>query len=375
MYYNLGRLFIMAKNLKLPNSYGSVSKMSSASRRRKPYMVRITTGYVIDEQNGKAKQTYAIIGYAKTRNEGLQMLAKYHEHPFDVENGSMTFREVYENWSADKYENASRSTINGYRAAFNACTPIYERKFRDLKTNDLQNIIDNCDKNYPTLRKIKILFNQLFAYAMKLDICGKDYSKYVDITKHSDKNPDKYDRKPFTKEQLNILWDFKDDKYYQIILILIYTGLRIEELLSLKKENVYLDEHYLEVTKSKTENGIRKVPISDYIYPFVKDWFNSSKCDYLLHTEEQKPFKYRNYYDSYFIPLMERLGFDQTPHCCRHTCISLLAEANVSPTYSKMIVGHKGAMTMTEKVYTHIDMQYLINAVNSIYYPETIKHE
>ena len=98
----------MAKNLKLPNSYGSVSKMSSASRRRKPYMVRITTGYVIDEQNGKAKQTYAIIGYAKTRNEGLQMLAKYHEHPFDVENGSMTFREVFENWSADKYEKASR---------------------------------------------------------------------------------------------------------------------------------------------------------------------------------------------------------------------------------------------------------------------------
>lgn len=90
-------------------------------------MVRITTGYVIDEQNGKAKQTYAIISYAKTRNEGLQMLAKYHEHPFDVENGSMTFREVYENWSADKYENASRSTINGYRATFNALVfPIYE---------------------------------------------------------------------------------------------------------------------------------------------------------------------------------------------------------------------------------------------------------
>ena len=40
---------------------------------------------------------------------------------------------------------------------------------------------------------------------------------------------------------------------------------------------------------------------------------------------------------------MVQLGFDQTPHCCRHTCISLLAEAKVSPTYQKMIVGHKGA--------------------------------
>ena len=54
---------------------------------------------------------------------------------------------------------------------------------------------------------------------------------------------------------------------------------------------------------------------------------------------------------------MVQLGFDQTPHCCRHTCISLLAEAKVSPTYQKMIVGHKGAMSLTEKVYTHIDIK------------------
>lgn len=365
----------MAKNLKSPNGYGGVAKLSNASRRRKPYVVRITSGYVVNEVTGKVTQKYAIIGYAKTRNEGLQMLAKYHEHPFNIETGDMTFREVYESWSEDKYENASRSTINGYRAAYNACSKLYEQKFRELKTKDLQDVIDSCDRNYPTLRKIKILFNQLYAYAMKLDLCGKDYSKYVDIAKHSDKNPNKFKRNAFTKEQINILWDLKDDAYYQIVLILIYTGLRIDELLSLEKKNVHLDERYLDIVKSKTSSGIRKVPISDYIYPFIKNWYDSSKCEYLLHTLEQKPLIYRNYYDSYFVPLMDRLGFNQTPHCCRHTFISLLAEAKVSATYSKLIIGHTGAMSLTEKVYTHIDMQYLIDAVNSIYYPESIKNE
>ena len=72
---------------------------------------------------------------------------------------------------------------------------------------------------------------------------------------------------------------------------------------------------------------------------------------------------------------MVQLGFDQTPHCCRHTCISLLAEAKVSPTYQKMIVGHKGAMSLTEKVYAHIDINLLIDAVNSTYYPESIKNK
>lgn len=361
---------IMAKNLKLPNGYGSVTKMSNANRRRKPYVVRITTGYSIDNNTGKSTQKYGIIGYVKTREEGRQMLAKYHEQPFDLENSNITFREVYELWSEEKYENATRSTINGYRAAYNTCTIIFEKRFRDLNMNDLQGIIDNCNKNYPTLRKIKILFNQLFAYAVKHDICSKDYSRYIDIAKYSNKNPDKYDRKPFTKKQIDILWTLKNDKYYQLILILIYTGLRIEEFLSLKKKDVNIKEHYLNVIKTKTESGIRKVPISDYIYPFVLNWYKSSKCDYLLHTENQEPFKYRNYYDSYFLPLMERLGFDQTPHCCRHTFISLLAEAKISPTYTKLIVGHKGAMSLTEKVYTHIDMSHLLEAVNSIYYPK-----
>ena len=28
---------------------------------------------------------------------------------------------------------------------------------------DLQFVIDDCGKNYPTLKKIKVLFNQLYA--------------------------------------------------------------------------------------------------------------------------------------------------------------------------------------------------------------------
>lgn len=30
----------------------------------------------------------------------------------------------------------------------------------------------------------------------------------------------------------------------------------------------------------------------------------------------------------------------------------------------KKIVGHSGAMTLTEKVYTHLDMQVLVDAIN-----------
>ncbi|MGL5260647.1 MAG: tyrosine-type recombinase/integrase [Lachnospiraceae bacterium] len=66
------------------------------------------------------------------------------------------------------------------------------------------------------------------------------------------------------------------------------------------------------------------------------------------------------------IYMMEQLKIDRTPHCCRHTCISMLAEAGVDQTIIKKIVGHSGAMTLTEKVYTHFDIKELVDAINKI---------
>ena len=94
--------------------------------------------------------------------------------------------------------------------------------------------------------------------------------------------------------------------------------------------------------------------------------YESSDCEYLLHTPEHRHFDYRNYYDSYWTPIMENIGFDHKPHDTRHTCISLLSEAHVGPTIIKKIVGHAGAMSLTERVYTELDIRVLVEAINSI---------
>lgn len=88
-------------------------------------------------------------------------------------------------------------------------------------------MIDTCGKNFPTLKKIKILFGQLYDYALKTDICHKDYSSYVDVVQYKDRNPNKYDRNKFEKNELDLLWTLKEDKYYHIALMLIYSGVRI----------------------------------------------------------------------------------------------------------------------------------------------------
>ncbi len=375
--------------------------------------MRKTVGWHVNPETGKTVQEQITIGYASTRAEELQMLAEYNSNPFDIKASKATFQEVYERWSKEKFPTISKSNVKGYEASYRVCGTLYNKVFRDirlmdlqfvvdtcgknyptlkkLKSNvkgyeasyrvcgtlynkvfrdirlmDLQFVVDTCGKNYPTLKKLKGLFNQLYAYAMKNDICNKDYSEFVDLSRYKDKNPNKRDRNKFTKEQIARLWELAEDPYYQIVLILIYNGCRISEFLNLKKENVHLEEQYFDVIASKTENGLRKVPIADKVLPFYKAWYEGSQCEYLLHTPDQKHFDYRNYYDSYFTPLMEQLGYDQTPHCTRHTCISMLTEAHVDQTMIKKIVGHSGAMTLTERVYTHLDIETLVEAINKI---------
>ena len=117
--------------MRLPNGYGGVTKLSG--RRRNPYMVRKTIGWHIDEKTDKKVQDYVVIGYAATKSEALQMLADYNNNPFDVSASKITFKEVYERWSAEKFPTVSESNVKGYKASYKVCAPLYDKVFKEIK--------------------------------------------------------------------------------------------------------------------------------------------------------------------------------------------------------------------------------------------------
>ena len=139
----------------------------------------------------------------------------------------------------------------------------------------------------------------------------------------------------------------------------------MSELLDLKKENVHLTERYFDVIRSKTAAGIRKVPIAEKVYPFFEEWMNGAG-DYLICNQSGSHCEYYRYMETYWTPLMKELNMNHLPHDTRHTTVSLLVKAEVNQTIIKRIVGHSGAMNLTEKVYTHFEVQQLIDAINRI---------
>lgn len=350
--------------MKLPNGFGSVHKLSG--NRRNPYVAKKTRGWEINPETGRAKQLYTTIGYYPTRKEALTALSAFNANPYDVNAAKVTFADVYERWSDEHFPTVSQSNVNGYKAAYNLCNKISTMRFVDVKLDHLQMIVDQSGKNYPTLRKLKVLLGLMYKYAIIHEIIPKERNMVEYLNIKNAGNPNAYNRQPFSKTEVARLWEIKDaNMYYTIVIMLIYCGCRISELLDLKKQNVNLKDRWFKVVEAKTAAGVRTVPIAEKIYPFFEYWYNLNDCEYLLSTPDGNHFLYRNYYDSYWTPLMDTLGMKHKPHDTRHTCVSLLTVAGVSDKIIKKIVGHKG-QSVTEVVYTHFEIEELIVAINKI---------
>ena len=307
-----------------------------------------------------------MIGYYATRKEALQALADYNNNPYDINATKVTLEDVYERWSAEHYPTVSQSNVKGCKAVWKLCSKISDMPIINIKLDHLQMIVDESGKNAPTLRKLKVVLGLMYRYAVIHEIIPKEKNmvEYLDIKKAGNPNP--LNREPFSPKEVERIWQVSESNaYYTVILMLIYSGCRVSELLDLKKEDVFLEDRYFNIISSKTAAGVRSVPIAEKVFPFFQHWYNLNSCEYLISTPEGRHFAYRNYYDSYWKPLIQVLQMEHRPHDTRHTCVSMLTVAGVSDKIIKKIVGHKG-QDVTETIYTHFQINQLIEAINKI---------
>lgn len=362
--------------MKLPNGFGNVSKLSG--KRRNPWRARKTAGWTIDEDTKKSKQTYITIGYYATRQQALQALSEYNANPYDLDANKITFAEVFEKWSEKKFEGISPSNINGYKASYKLCEAIYNTKFADLKLIHLQSIVDNSGKNYPALKKLKILFNQLFDYAVMNEIILKDRHivEYLNIGKE-EKSTKHY---RFTDAEVDTLWRWSSgNEYVQLILMLIYSGVRPGELFNTKRTSVDLESRFFTIEKGKNVNASRKVPIHDRTLPFFEYWMNKG-TEYLITNLSGGKFNFDvnhgAYVDSFWTPVLRDIGIleytnasgetaEHLPDDTRHTFTTMWKEKKLDEAMRRKIQGHSGK-GIGEMVYTHFELEKLKEELNKL---------
>lgn len=344
------------KPLRNPNGFGSVYKLSG--RRRRPWVAVVTTGWTED-----GKQIRQIVGYFETKQEGLDALALHRISPVSPKAG-MTLAEVYEEWSTGKYKNISKSTENNYRAAWKYLSKLEKAKFSEIRTSHWQSIIDDCkeqDLSQSTIQKIRTLAVMLSDHAMKNDIINKNYASLVDMPKF-----EKAKKERFTDfEVLQIEKKVEVVPWADTILILIYTGLRISEMLNLTRFNVDL-EKMLITGGLKTEAGKdRAIPIHPKIAGYIQAWLDKNG-EALICDGKGRKLTAKRYREKYYYPALETMGLRRlTPHACRHTFCSRLADVGVDPLYIQKLAGH-AKYSFTADEYTHPEIEALRKAINKL---------
>lgn len=333
--------------MRLPNGYGAIIKL--AGKRRRPFAARITAGY---DESGKQKYRY--LGYFKKRSDALACLKEYNDNPYNLDLTRLTFSEIYNRWKEWRLSNGSQTV---YNSAYTNFSELKDDLFIGLKTNKYQSIIDSTNLSYSSKNNMKTLISHLYKYAQMVDIPVKNYAKFISVRCDSISTI----HKPFSDDELKELWKHKNQKNVQIILIYIYTGLRPKELLDIKTENVFLDKKYM-IGGIKTLAGKNRViPIADKILPFVSALYNKEN-KYLIMTAGNKKLSYSGFRTLYW---KGSIVNNHLPHDCRHTCATLLANADIDKKTIQLILGHSTG-DITERVYIHKTIEQLIKAVNSI---------
>ena len=161
---------------------------------------------------------------------------------------------------------------------------------------------------------------------------------------------------PFEPSSIISIWEEaisrEDQSLADLIYLGAYTGARIEEICAMKLNNV--TDKFLKIVDSKTNAGIREVPIHSKLKLIINRLKDSSTDGYLLTGLTFNKYSDRsNNLGKRFGKLKTKLGHSRNHvfHSIRKTFVTLLENAGVSEGVTADIVGHE-KKTMTYGLYS-----------------------
>lgn len=365
---------------RLANGFGSIRKLSG--KRSNPFAVFAPA----KEYNNKGNPIYKkALAYTNTWNKAFSVLCMYHAGtwqdgaeipeaipelpkneldiivsdimrklaPAYISNSGLTFKEVYEMFFNYKFKQNkkeySKSTIRSIVTAFKNCEALHSRAFNTLRYKDLQEVVDLCRLKHSSKELIVNLLKQLYNYAEAIEVTDKNHARHLKI-KTAD---DDIHGVPFNADELQILWEHKDNEIARLVLIMCYSGFRVNEYANIK---INLNEQYF-LGGSKTAAGKNRiVPIHSGIYVMVRNQIEDNGC--IINSA--------NRFRRMMYSTLKELKIEKhTPHDCRHTFAMLCDKYGVNEVIKKRMLGHS-FQDVTNKIYGHSDLNTLKKEIEKI---------
>ena len=313
------------------NGTGTVSKLKQ--NLRAPYRAQ-KWGYDPVQQKWK----YITVGYYKTKSEAERALQEFQGIK---DNTKITFKEVFDEFIKERY--AGREGADRHQqSAINHCKDIWEVPISKIRIEEME-AIKNRETSEHVIKRLREMFKGVFDYAVRREYIKTDYAARlrwrVDVKT-------KKERVMLSPLELNMLIGrSKECEMRDVILILLYTGMRPVELCDLRSSDIVMRENRINITRSKTDAGVRSIPIHRKIKPiFEKLLEKGTDRLFSLSTTKTMRLKYKEQ--------MPKLAERSELYDFRHLFSTQLYECKIDQHISDLILGHK-EKSLTLNTYTH----------------------
>ena len=262
-----------------------------------------------------------------------------------------------DSWHESKENTISEETQRMYRnqaRLIKSHLPNYPIK--KYNPNHIQQLIDTLyrkgySKSY--IKKSRVTLNQVFDFAREAGKIKTNPVSEIFVPKDA---PKKKVTPLSIQEQEIVEAECEECTNGEMMLFLLDTGIRRGEMTKLKWINFNKYEKYIFIEKSKTDNGIRIIPLTTRAYDIIIRQPRINK--FIFNSTIGKPITYtvlRKLYER----VRKKTGIDKlTNHVCRHTFATRAVERGMNLKSIADLLGHSD-VNFTCNTYVTTNLNYL----------------
>jgi integrase len=325
-------------------------------------------------QSGRDRNGRLVWAYARNRQAAIDALRDRHntdrslrpKQRGEAEQGKINLQAFVERIGYLDRADLSEGSKEQYRRRFEHARPyLGKAELRDITAEGLEDAYRQMAKagvGAPTIRKVHTLLYGILDRAVGRQEIRGNPAAHVDLGGILGK-PEKRKGHALTLEQVDALAGEVDERYYALVLLLAYVGLRIGEATALRVKRLQLDPEDrridvidnapvlasgIQLLDQDTKMGAeRTVWLGPGLAAILRDHVArfSDPVDpeaFVFTHRDGGPVNRGEFLKNHLSPAVAAIGLrDVTTHDLRRTAISLMHEAGFPELDVKRRVGHK----------------------------------
>ncbi len=335
-------------------------------------------------ENGKRK----IVSFtAGTKSEVLQLIREYKNKKEQKESTLEipTFSAWADTWYEDYKTQVAGSTYSGYFYTLKLLKQAFGKRLVSeilpMEINNYLNGLLSEGWSHSKVHKCRVMLVQIFNWAeQNRFVTNNPVRSTKKIRRDISSSMEKENaRDAFTEEEIKILFDeLPDDLLGNSIRLLLVSGMRIQELLALTAKDIEPDGSSINIDKAvkmvdgkpqlgppKSRRSRRIIPIAEkhrYLAVYLRE--HGGKILLWQSHRIGEPCTIEHFRKKYLRAIKVLPVRRLTPHCCRHTYITMLQKRGVPMETIARLAGHSNLSTTD--VYLHTTLDTLSEAVEKL---------